>query len=182
MQAWKRVEPTMIQKVGFRTVVTKTFVLPDGRTQAFDTTGSEDFNAVAIVAITADAKVLVFRQFRPGPERIMEETPGGMVDKGEDIEVAARRELLEETGYKPGKMIYLGKSAYDCYANGTRNAFLALDCTPADEGHSREPNEQDGELLEISIDQLIKNAKEARMTDPGAVLLAYDELMKLKEK
>ena len=36
------------------------------------------------------------------------ETPGGMVDQGEDSLAAAQRELLEETGYGGGEWTYLG--------------------------------------------------------------------------
>lgn len=181
MQAWKRVEPTKALKVGHRTVVTKTFLMPDGREEQFDTINQEGFARVAIVAITPAKRVLVFRQFRPGPETIMDEAPGGGVEPGEDVKAAALREFNEETGYEFGEMLYLGKCSYDAYTNGWCHAFLALDCVPTKNGHNREPNEQDGELHEITIDAFIANSREGRMTDPGAVLLAYDHLLKLKE-
>lgn len=56
-------------------------------------------DAVNVVAITPDRRVLLVRQFRAGSRRDSLETPGGLVEPGEDPPHAAARELLEETGY-----------------------------------------------------------------------------------
>ena len=180
MQQWKRVEPTIVTKVGYRTLVEKTFILPDGETASYTTIDFEGREAVAVLAITKDKKVLVARQFRTGPELVMDELPGGFVDAGEEPKESAARELHEETGYEPGTLTFLGTAHYDGYANIKRHCFLATDCVASD----KPAHPEDLEFIElklISIDQLIQNAKAGRMTDPGAVLMAYDELMKLKE-
>jgi ADP-ribose pyrophosphatase len=182
MKAWKRIEPTKVTKVGHRTVVTKTFELPDGRIETFDIKDAEDSGAVAVVALTREGKVLLFRQFRPGVEQYMDELPDGGIEPSEtDIAEAVKRELLEETGYTPGAMQYLGKLNYDAYSSGWRHYFLAEDCEPDERGHQREPNEEHGELLNVDIAALIRTAKEGRMTDPGGVFLAYDKLQQLRE-
>ena len=54
---------------------------------------------VNVIALTADQKIVLVEQYRHGVERASLEIPGGMVDDGETPEAAARRELLEETGY-----------------------------------------------------------------------------------
>lgn len=63
---------------------------------------------VNVVPRTPTGELVMVRQFRFGTRRITLETPGGMVDPGEDHETAARRELLEETGYGGGTWRYLG--------------------------------------------------------------------------
>ncbi len=182
MKHWKRFEPTKKFKQGHRTIVSKTFRLPDGRVLEFGTYNPEDKIDVTTIAITKQNRVLVFRQFRPGPEQIMDELPGGGADKiNVDPKIEALRELEEETGYHPGHVEFLGRRNYDAYSNAWRNYYLALDCVPTAKGQKLDPNEMSGELLEISIDQLIENAKTGRMTDSGAILLAYDKLLKLKE-
>jgi ADP-ribose diphosphatase len=187
VKAWKRVEPTLIHKVGWRTIVTKTFQLPEGSTEQFDISENESQIDVATVAITSEYEVLVFRQFRPGPEAIMDELPGGGTETHEGetekkIEAAARRELVEETGYAPGEMLFLGRLSYSAYTNAWRHYFLATNCTMTGKGQMLEPVEKHGILYKISIDNLVDNARKGHMTDPGAVLLAYDKLIQLKEK
>lgn len=63
---------------------------------------------VNMVALDADGGCVMVRQYRFGVGYSTLETPGGMVDPGEDSETAARRELLEETGYGGGDWQYLG--------------------------------------------------------------------------
>ncbi len=54
---------------------------------------------VNMVAITEDQEVLFVQQYRHGADEILIELPAGVVEENEDPAVAARRELLEETGY-----------------------------------------------------------------------------------
>lgn len=56
-------------------------------------------DAVSVVATTPDGRVILVRQFRAGSRADSLETPGGLLNPGEDPTVAGARELLEETGY-----------------------------------------------------------------------------------
>jgi 8-oxo-dGTP pyrophosphatase MutT (NUDIX family) len=56
-------------------------------------------DAVHAIAVTTDDQVVLVRQFRTGSARDSLETPGGLLEPGEDPLEAGARELLEETGY-----------------------------------------------------------------------------------
>jgi ADP-ribose pyrophosphatase len=67
--------------------------------------------AAAIVPIDADGThTLLVRQWRVALERELLEIPAGKLDvAGEAPDVAARRELEEETGYRAGRVVKLGE-------------------------------------------------------------------------
>jgi ADP-ribose pyrophosphatase len=179
VKPWKRIDPTEDTKFGFRHIVTKTFAMPDGRTQTYHTKDSEDTIAIGVIALTPENEVIIAHQFRPGPEKMMDEIPGGGAYQGEGLEEAARRELLEETGYEPGKFSFLGQVNKDAYTNTVWHYFLALDCKKVDE-QALDENEFI-EVKLITIDQLFKNARQGKMTDVSAVFLAYPTLLKLQK-
>lgn len=64
---------------------------------------------VNVIALLPAGKVLLVRQWRYGIGSETLEIPGGMVEPGEEPSVAAARELLEETGYRAGRIAYLGE-------------------------------------------------------------------------
>ena len=66
----------------------------------------EQGNAVAVLAIDDDDEVILVNEFRY-PVGYVLEIPAGNVDKGETPLKCAKRELLEETGYKAKKIEHL---------------------------------------------------------------------------
>jgi 8-oxo-dGTP pyrophosphatase MutT (NUDIX family) len=56
-------------------------------------------DAVNVLALTPEQRLVMVRQFRAGSGTDTLETPGGLLEPGEDPLEAGARELLEETGY-----------------------------------------------------------------------------------
>lgn len=92
----------------------------------------EHDDCVAIVAIDADDRILLVKQFRKPIEKELLEIPAGGIDPGEDPETAVRRELSEETGYLPKKIERLG-GFYSTpgYCTEYLHLYLATDLVPS---------------------------------------------------
>jgi ADP-ribose pyrophosphatase len=79
--------------------------IPDGR----ETTREIVEHADCIGVVVVDgANVLLVRQYRKPPEKELLEIPAGGIDPGETPEEAVKREMQEETGYLPRKLVKLG--------------------------------------------------------------------------
>ena len=67
---------------------------------------------VNIIPLTEDGQLVLVKQYRFGTEEVTLELPGGTLDAGENKpQLAAERELLEETGYQGQDLVSLGNVA-----------------------------------------------------------------------
>jgi 8-oxo-dGTP pyrophosphatase MutT (NUDIX family) len=82
---------------------------------------------VNVVALTERDEVVLIRQYRHGLEKVSYELPAGTTDpEDKSLEEAARRELLEETGYGDGRWSVLATlSANPALTNNLTTTFLA---------------------------------------------------------
>ncbi|MBO4879404.1 MAG: NUDIX hydrolase [Clostridia bacterium] len=88
---------------------------------------------VVVVPVYRGNFVLV-RQWRHGEDRLTTELPGGVMNPGEDPAETARRELLEETGFRAGKLTFLGTcSPNPALFKNHFHCFLAEELEPTGE-------------------------------------------------
>ena len=104
-----------------------------------------DFTVV--FAETPEGRVLVIRQYKHGPRRISLTLPGGQLEPEENPLDAARRELLEETGYKAARWTSLGSYMVNGNLGCGRGYFFKA--SGAD--RFREPDSGDLENMEILL-------------------------------
>jgi ADP-ribose pyrophosphatase len=108
---------------------------------------------VAIVPVTDDQEVLLIRQFRPPVNSYVIEFPAGLNDKGDTLEEAARRELLEETGYSANNFIFLAEGPLSSGASGEiLTVYLATGLTFRGIGERDET--ENIEVLKVPIGSL----------------------------
>jgi 8-oxo-dGTP pyrophosphatase MutT (NUDIX family) len=141
--------------------------------------GPEPFYAVrlndwaAVLPITDDGRAILVRQYRPVVERAVVELPAGAVAPGEAPEEAARRELLEETGYVAGELVLLG-TAHPDTGRLTNRAWLFV--APSVRAAERPPRpEADLEVLAVGrreLDALVVSGEFAAAGHLAALSLA----------
>ena len=106
MQKWKLLESKYIIQRPWATLRVDKLELPNGNIKD-EYYVLEYPTWVNMVAITEDDKVLFVKQYRHGADDIFVELAAGVVEDGEEPEIAARRELLEETGYAFDSIEYI---------------------------------------------------------------------------
>jgi len=156
---------------GYLPVVHRRYALPDGTEAVWDIFGGAA--SVAIVAVTDDDEVVLARQFRPGPGRVLDELPGGYVDQGEDVIVAAERELLEETGYS-GQFQLAGSTWLASSARTRRHVAVARQAKRV-----ADPSPEPGEFVEVvlkDLDEFRDHLRAGDLTDVDLGYLALDHL------
>jgi len=106
-----------------------------------------------IVPLTRDNQVVMVRQHRYGTREETLELPGGMIDAGDPSPLeAARRELLEETGYRANQIVQTGVIAPNPAMQSNRTwSFLARDVEKV-----AEPELDGGEDIEVVTVPLVE--------------------------
>ncbi|MFO1084454.1 MAG: NUDIX hydrolase [Reyranellaceae bacterium] len=100
---------------------------------------------VDVIAITPDDGIVLVDQYRHGVAEVRTEFPAGAVDEAEEPLAAARRELLEETGYSSARWHAIGCAAVHPATQTNRiHCFLALDARK-----TADPVPDAGEIIHV---------------------------------
>ena len=129
---------------------------------------------VNVVAVTDRDEVLLIRQYRHGIESETIEIPGGCIDRAETPLEAAKRELLEETGYAGNVRYVVPKVVHSAYSDMQRHVFVVENCTQI-----QEPSPDDSEFIDVvlmSLDDFRNHLRAGQLSDVGSGYLALDFL------
>tara|TARA_A100001037_G_scaffold251831_1_gene235569 strand:- start:306 stop:887 length:582 start_codon:yes stop_codon:yes gene_type:complete len=113
----------------------------------FDRLVLESPDWVNVVALDDLGRCIMVKQYRFGVRYNTLETPGGMVEKEENSLQAAKRELLEETGYSSDSWTYLGAvEPNPAFQSNLCHHWLAKDVQQL-----QKPDLDDGEAISIAL-------------------------------
>ncbi|MCX6784355.1 MAG: NUDIX hydrolase [Candidatus Komeilibacteria bacterium] len=167
---WQKTAEKLIVN-GYRKIILKSFILPNGRSEDFEI--FKEGQAVCVVAITSDNQVVLAKQFRPGPEKVLLELPGGAVDAGETPQQAIKREFLEETGYD-GNFQFVQTILDDAYSTRIRHVFVATNCKKVAEQHLGDL--EFIEIIEMPLAEFREHLRAGQLTDIEIGYLGLDFL------
>lgn len=158
--------------VGYLSIRTRTYVMPDGHESDWDILIGG--RTVAVVALTDDNEIILTRQYRPGPGRVLLDLPGGIVEDREEVIVAAARELSEETGFVAEHIELVGQTWLASWATQERYAVLATGCRPLAE--QRLDRDEYCELVVTTFDQFVAHVRTGQLADVDAAWMCLDRL------
>ncbi|MFH1739478.1 MAG: NUDIX hydrolase [bacterium] len=127
---------------------------------------------INVFPVTESGHVVMIRQYRQGTEEITLEIPGGLVEAGEEPLHAARREMIEETGYDSETIIPLGSvTPNPAFITNRCHIFLAPHASLVT-GQSLDQGE-DIEVVLTPIDQLPQLVAEGAIHHALVVAAVY---------
>lgn len=148
MRPWKTLSrTTTLDRSPWLSVESHEVELPDGRVIG-DWPWVESRDFANVVAVTEDGRFLLFRQVKYAVAGTTLGPVGGYLEPGEEPLAAARRELLEETGYEATEWRPLGRYVVDGNRGcGVGHLFLALGARRVAEPDADDLEEQELLLL-----------------------------------
>jgi ADP-ribose pyrophosphatase len=178
MRPWRTLaRRTLLSRPPWPEVGEERVGLPDGREiDGFPWIRTRDF--AAMVAVTERDDVILVRSYKHGPRTVSLAVPAGYIEEGEEPLAAARRELLEETGYSSNEWTSLGRYVVDGnYGVGTEHVFLAR-------GARRVSAPASGDLEEMEIvvaplaavSEYLRRGEIVQLASAAALALALTEL------
>jgi ADP-ribose pyrophosphatase len=127
---------------------------------------------VNIIPLTAKDEVVLIQQFRHGTQNVTLEIPGGLVEAQDSPEEAARRELLEETGYREESLISLGAvHPNPAIQNNLCYTFLARNVYPA--GMQNQDEKEDIEVVVKPLADIPRLIREGTITHSLVIVAFY---------
>ncbi len=118
----------------------------------------------AVVApVTPEGELILVQQFRFGANAMSLELPGGVIEPGEDPTTAAVRELAEETGYRGGAPVVLGKVYSNPAIQNNRTHLILVPDVTLQQATEWDTDEEI-EISRAPISEVLKAARRGEIT------------------
>lgn len=128
-------------------------------------------DGVIIIPVTEEGEVVILRQFRPAIDDYLYELPAGMMDKGEDIETAAKRELYEETGLEPVTYEEILKPSYSSVGFSDEATAVVKMTVRGTVSTENNEDDEDIEVIKLKISEAKEFVKNHNFSIKAALIL-----------
>lgn len=146
--------------------VTEELTLPNGRET--DMAFIRHPGSTAVVPLMGDNTVVMELQYRHPVAEYLLEIPAGTLEPGESPLDCAKRELIEETGFRAQEFIKLGKiHIIPAYSDEEIHVFIAKGLTPAKQ--DLDPDEII-EVVTYPFEKVLQMIENGRITDALTIL------------
>ena len=172
MEEFKRLKRELVANGAIIDYYQDTMLIPNGNVAKWDFIDHK--GAAAVIAVRDDGKLLMVRQYRNALERETLEIPaGGLNGREEPTDVAAKRELEEETGFVCDNVELL-VSIYTtvAFCNEKIDIYVAKDLKP---GHQHLDEDEFINVAAYSVDELKQMILEGKIQDSKTIcgILSY---------
>lgn len=171
VKPWTEISSKPLVEAYGRAIDEVTFEMEDGQRRDFHI--KREGPACGVLALTPDMEVILVRQFRPGPRRILDELPGGFIEPGENELSTASRELFEETGFQ-GQLQFVGTCIDDAYSTMLRYCFVATDCLKV--GQPVEDSQEPLQVVLCPMKQFRQQLRSGMLTDAEVAYMGLEYL------
>jgi ADP-ribose pyrophosphatase len=165
--SWQTLERSYLYRNPWCAFRVDEVVLPDGVTIEYGVLEGGGF--ASVVPVTDYAKVVLVRQWRQPLSSFTLELPSGRVDKGEYPQIAAERELFEETGFRAGELEHL-VSVHTSTGRTDEVCHLFRCRAVQDPGGPRPEPTEFIRVVELPFEEALKRISDGAITDAATVL------------
>lgn len=176
--SWKIISSDTIYKFPPHLHLEKQLVqLPDGRlVDDYHTLKMPDYSVTC--PFTSEGKILILRGYRHGVGDITSFLPGGMIETNETPLTAAKRELVEETGYQAEVWTSMGTFVPHLnYGCGRVHLFRAVDVQQACQPDKGDLEEMKTEIITVEkAEEWLRSGQIRSLAAAAAIALGLAEV------